>query len=61
MSIPALIGFVAEASAVGFDTKKAFVANGYEEMARATGAKAILELGAATGYSAASATGGSRR
>ncbi len=32
---------VAEAIAVGLNTKKAFVANGYEEMARATGAKLL--------------------
>lgn len=34
---------VAEAIAVGLNTKKAFVANGYEEMARATGAR-LLDL-----------------
>ncbi len=34
---------VAEAIAVGLDTKKGFAANGYEEMARSTGAK-LLDL-----------------
>ena len=34
---------VAEAIAVGLDTKKAFAANGYKEMARATGAR-LLDL-----------------
>jgi uncharacterized protein (DUF362 family) len=34
---------IAEAIAVGLNTKKAFAANGYEEMARATGAR-LLDL-----------------
>lgn len=34
---------VAEAIAIGLNTKKAFAANGYEEMARATGAR-LLDL-----------------
>jgi uncharacterized protein (DUF362 family) len=34
---------IAEATAIGLNTKKAFAANGYEEMARATGAR-LLDL-----------------
>jgi len=34
---------IAEATAIGLKTKKAFAANGYEEMARATGAR-LLDL-----------------
>ena len=34
---------IAEAIAVGLDTKKAFAANGYEEVARITGAR-LLDL-----------------